>query len=343
MRHDSISDSGISRRTTLIAGLSALGLVASGGGRLITSAAAADSGPYSGTGVAASKTPAFFQATVGDAKVTALLDGGFVIPTAGLPKFFPDSSPTLANLDNLVFPHPDGLAIPVGAYLIETGRNTVLIDAGGGPNYLPTTGRLQASLAAVGVAPEKVDTILLTHMHMEHALGMSTADGKQAFPNAEVVVSNAEYTFWLDDANISRVPQGKSFVEGARRAVAPYSGRIRRFNDDRETEVVAGISTLPGPGHTPGNTSFLLTSGSQSMLIMGDVLHHPVLQLPTPRARIGVDVDPALGVESRVRTLESIAGKTTFVGGMHLPWPGFGRIARSGEGFAYLAMPWQFA
>jgi glyoxylase-like metal-dependent hydrolase (beta-lactamase superfamily II) len=342
MVHDSLFRSGISRRAALVAGFSAAGLIA-GGGRGLISQAAAQSGPYSGTGIAASRTPAFFKATVGDAQVTALLDGGFVIPTAGLPKFFPDSGQTLSNLDSLVFPHPDGLAIPVGAYLIETGRNVVLIDAGGGPDYLPTTGRLLASLAAAGVSPEKVDTILLTHMHMEHALGMSSTDGNRVFPNAEVVVSNTEYTFWLDDANISRVPQGKSFVEGARKAVAPYTNRIRRFSDSHETEVVPGISTLPGPGHTPGNTSFMLTSGSESMLIMGDVLHHPVMQLPAPRARVGVDVDPALGVESRIRTLEAIAGKTTYVGGMHLPWPGFGRIARSGEGFAYLAMPWQFA
>lgn len=341
MRNISLLGAEIGRRSALVGGLATLGIFASEGKGLLSSARA-QSGPYTGTG-AASRTPAFFQAKVGDAKVTALLDGGFVIPSAGLPKFFPDSAQTLSTLDRLVFPHPDGLAIPVGAYLIETGRNVVLIDAGGGPTYLPTTGRLLASLAAAGIAPEKVDTILLTHLHMEHALGITTAEGARAFKNAEVVVSDTEYRFWLDDANISRVPQGETFVKGARRAVAPYADRIRRFSDDKEQEVVAGISTLPGPGHTPGNTSFMLTSGNASMLILGDVLHHPVLQLPTPRVRVGVDVDPALGVESRVRTLDAIANTRTYVGGMHLPWPGFGQIVRDGEGYAYLAMPWQLA
>ncbi|MGU3358949.1 MBL fold metallo-hydrolase [Methylobacterium sp. M6A4_1b] len=341
MRDVSIFGPAIGRRGALVGAAAALGAIVAGR-KQVVSPASAQSGPYAGTG-ASSRTPAFFPTKVGTAKVTALLDGGFVIPTAGLPKFFPDSERTIATLDSQVFTHPDGLAIPVGAYLIETGRNVVLVDAGGGATYLPTTGRLLASLAAAGVTPDKVDTILLTHMHMEHALGITTAEGKRVFPNAEVVVSEAEYAFWLDDANLSRVPQGDSFVKGARRAVAPYADRIRRFRDTGETEVVPGISTLPGPGHTPGNTSFMLTSGNASMLILGDVLHHPVLQLPTPRARVGVDVDPALGVESRLRTLDAVAGKATFVGGMHLPWPGFGRIVRSGDGFSYLAMPWQLA
>ena len=340
MRNISLHGAQIGRRSALVGGLATLGILASEGKGLLSSARA-QSGPYTGTG-AASQTPAFFQTTVGDAKVTALLDGGFVVPTNGLAKFFPDSAETISKLDTLLYPHPEGLAIPVGAYLVETSKNVVLIDAGGGPTYLPTTGRLQASLKAAGIAPEKVDTILLTHLHMEHALGISTADGKKVFPNAEVLVSEAEYKFWMDDANLSKVPQGETFVAGARRSIAPYKDSIRRFAD-QEKEVVAGFSALPGPGHTPGNTSFMLTSGSASLLILGDVVHSPVLQLPTPRARVGVDVDPALGVESRVRTLDAIAGKTTFVGGMHLPWPGFGRMARNGDGYAYLAMPWQLA
>jgi hypothetical protein len=78
------------------------------------------------------------------------------------------------------------------------------------------------------------------------------------------------------------------------------------------------------------------------MLIWGDIAHQMVIQLARPRWRVGVDVDPVMGAESRVRTLDMLAAERILMGGVHVPWPGFGRIIRDGEGFLYVPRPAQF-
>jgi glyoxylase-like metal-dependent hydrolase (beta-lactamase superfamily II) len=139
------------------------------------------------------------------------------------------------------------------------------------------------------------------------------------------------------------VPQGQRFIEAARRAIRPYDGRIRSFALDREVEVLPGVFSVPAPGHTPGHVSFRFTSGNETMLIWGDIAHQTVIQLARPRWRVGVDVDQAMGVESRVRTLTMLAAERILVGGVHVPWPGFGRVVADGEGFAWVPRPWQVA
>jgi glyoxylase-like metal-dependent hydrolase (beta-lactamase superfamily II) len=99
---------------------------------------------------------------------------------------------------------------------------------------------------------------------------------------------------------------------------------------------------MPAPGHTPGHVSFRITSQNQSMLIWGDIAHQTVIQLARPRWRVGVDVDRDAGVESRVRTLTFLAEERMLTGGVHVPWPGFGRVIRDGEGFAWVQRPLQF-
>jgi glyoxylase-like metal-dependent hydrolase (beta-lactamase superfamily II) len=144
------------------------------------------------------------------------------------------------------------------------------------------------------------------------------------------------------------VPQGQRFIEAARRAIRPYPGRIRTVEMRSGLEVIPGVFMEPAPGHTPGHVSFRVTSQNQSMLIWGDIAHQMVIQLARPRWRVGVDVDPVMGAESRVRTLDMLAAERILMGGVHVPWPGFGRIIRDtsspgGEGFLYVPRPAQFA
>ena len=108
-------------------------------------------------------------------------------------------------------------------------------------------------------------------------------------------------------------------------------------------EVIPGVFMSPAPGHTPGHVSYRLTSQNQSMLIWGDIAHQMVIQPARPRWRVGVDVDSATGVESRVRTLTMLAEEGLLMDGVHAPWPGFGRVIRDGEGFLYVPRPLRFA
>ena len=302
--------------------------------------------PAAATGVPpqqGANPPRFSRLKIGDVEVTTLLDGAMGGTNAGIQNFFPDSRPEdIAPLRERAFAIEAGLHQPVGAYLINTGRNLAMIDCGGHSSFIPTTGGTLAALRASGYTPEQVDTVLLTHIHPEHALGLSYDGTTRNFPNAEVVVTQIDHQFWTDPAMESRVPQGQRFIEAGRRAIRPYAGRIRTVEMREGLEVIPGVFMVPAPGHTPGHVSFRLTSQNQTMLIWGDIAHQMVIQLARPRWRVGVDVDSAMGVESRVRTLEMLAAERLLMGGVHVPWPGFGRIIRDGEGFLYVPRPAQF-
>lgn len=321
------------RRSLLLAGA---GLAAGA----LPAASARAAAPLAGT-----RNPGFHRTRVGDVEVTVLLDGAMGGGgEAFIPRFLPDSTPEeLRALRERAWFMDTGLHQPVGAYVLNTGRQLIMVDCGGHSSFIPTTGRTLDALRASGYQPEQVDVVLLTHIHPEHALGLSYDGTTRNFPNAEVVVSAIDHAFWTDPAQESRVPQGQRFIEAARRAIRPYAGRIRTFEMAREVEVLPGIFSVPAPGHTPGHVSFRFTSQNQSMLIWGDIAHQTVIQLARPRWRVGVDVDQAMGVESRVRHLEMLAAERILVGGVHVPWPGFGRVIRDGEGsFAWVQRPFQF-
>jgi glyoxylase-like metal-dependent hydrolase (beta-lactamase superfamily II) len=291
---------------------------------------------------AATRAPGFHRIRVGEIEVTALLDGGMQGSNDFIPRFFPDSTPeAIAALRERAWFEPRGLHQPVGCYVVNTGRSLFMVDCGGHSSFIPTTGGTLAALRASGYAPEQIEAVLLTHIHPEHALGLSHDGTTRNFPNAEVVVSAVDHAFWTDPAMEARVPQGQRFIEAARRAIRPYAGRIRTFALDREVEVLPGVASVPAPGHTPGHVSYRFSSGNETMLIWGDIAHQTVIQLARPRWRVGVDVDQAMGVESRVRTLAMLAAERILVGGVHVPWPGFGRVVADGEGFAWVQRPWQ--
>lgn len=326
-----MTDLSFARRATMLGAAGAATLAA-------LPAAATDVPPQQGA-----NPPRFSRLKIGDVEVTTLLDGAMGGTNAGIQNFFPDSRPEdIAPLRERAFAIEAGLHQPVGAYLINTGRNLAMIDCGGHSSFIPTTGGTLAALRASGYTPEQVDTVLLTHIHPEHALGLSYDGTTRNFPNAEVVVTQIDHQFWTDPAMESRVPQGQRFIEAGRRAIRPYAGRIRTVEMREGLEVIPGVFMVPAPGHTPGHVSFRLTSQNQTMLIWGDIAHQMVIQLARPRWRVGVDVDSAMGVESRVRTLEMLAAERVLMGGVHVPWPGFGRIIRDGEGFLYVPRPAQF-
>lgn len=282
----------------------------------------------------------FFRLKVGATEVTTLLDGGMGGTNEFIQRFFPDSTPAeIAPLRERSFAIDRGLHQPVNAFLLNTGRNLALIDCGGHPSFQPTTGRCIDALIASGYAPEQVDTVILTHIHPEHALGLSYDGTTRNFPNAEVVVTATDHRFWTDPAMESRVPQGQNFIQAARRAIGPYAGRIRTLEMREGLEAIPGVFMMPAPGHTPGHVSWRVTSDNQSMLIWGDIAHQMTIQLARPRWRVGVDVDAAMGIESRVRTLTMLAEERLLMGGVHVPWPGMGRVVRDGEGFAFVPYP----
>jgi len=219
----------------------------------------------------------------------------------------------------------DHTSIHINCYLVCSGGRTILIDAGAG-GFKQWGGRLKTNLLLAGIQPSEIDAILLTHAHPDHVGGLMDASGEAVFPNAELVAHHQEVAFWQDDGNLSRAPErarGNFLV--ARQAFDGYRDRLRTFEGG---EVLPGITAMPLPGHTAGHTGYRLDSGDKSLLVWGDIVHFPQIQVPRPEVSIAFDQDTHLAADTRSKLLDSVASDRLLIAGMHLGEPGFARIER---------------
>lgn len=291
------------------------------------------------TSGAAGQPAGVYRFRLGEATVTALLDGHIAIA----PELVVGLDPAQADQALMAAGYPkgfQGLQIPVNGYLVEMNGRKTLIDAGAAATMGPGGGGLLPALAALGVTPAEIDEVLLTHLHLDHVAGVVDGSGAAMFPNAELVVAQSEWDFWHDEAVFASVPEeNRGFFHIARTSVAPYADRMRFFTG--EEEVSSGILSVPMPGHTPGHAGFQLNSGDDSLLIWGDLIHMTTLQMAHPEWTVVFDGDPALTVESRKRFLDRAAADNLLVAGMHLDFPGLGRVQRAGEAYHFQQAPWQ--
>ena len=223
--------------------------------------------------------------------------------------------------------------LDVNCFLIRHGDSFMLSDAGSGHTMGPTLGKLPANLRAIGVAPEEIKIILLTHLHPDHSLGLVDEAEQPVFPNAELIMHESEAAFWLDrvpqPTDSERVARG---TKAQRRVTAPYRDHMRRIKDG---EVLTGITAMLRPGHTPGHTNYLIQSGGERLLMWGDIVHLASVQMQRPDATLVFDVDPDIARVSRQRVLADAASEGFVVAGAHLPAPGFGRVVHAGAGYAF--------
>lgn len=278
--------------------------------------------------------PGALRWTLGDLTVTALNDGRsqFTLDlVTGIPR------EEAAALQRAGF-RPEAPVGTVNAFLITgAGRAPALIDTGYGRSGPETAGRTPAALAAAGVRPEEIETILVSHLHPDHVGGLSP-DGTAAYPNAEIVVHADEAAHWLPDAALAGAPEAaKPFFEGARSAVAPYAGRMR---EHRGGEVLPGITAVHLPGHTPGHCGFRVVSGGQALLMWTDVVHMPAIQFKKPQAGVAFDVDGEQARETRRRIMDEVASEGTLIAGSHLEFPALGYVARDGAGYSFVPVLW---
>jgi glyoxylase-like metal-dependent hydrolase (beta-lactamase superfamily II) len=231
--------------------------------------------------------------------------------------------------------------LSVNAFLIRSGGRLALIETGSGAYLGPTAGHLIANLAATGVSPEEIDTILLTHMHPDHSAGLTDmTSGTANYRNAELVVHENEPKHWFDDAAMARGSEREKrlMFQQAREQTAPYRERMRTF---AKGEVWPGVTAMPIPGHTPGHSGFLVESAGERLLIWGDVVHMPEVQVPRPDVSMVVDTDPQAAAASRRRVFDMVASERMLVTGMHLHFPGFAHVVREGGGYRLVPEAWR--
>jgi glyoxylase-like metal-dependent hydrolase (beta-lactamase superfamily II) len=224
--------------------------------------------------------------------------------------------------------------------LVNTGSRLILIDTGTAGQLGPTTGHMAGALAAAGVQPSAIDTILISHFHPDHINGIKDKDGKKVFANAEIMVPAPEWAFWMDDSKMSAAPEtARPGFLNVRRIFSDIAAEVKRFEPG--DEVAPGITSIAAYGHTPGHTAFAVASGAQSMLVLGDITNHPWLFARHPHWQGMFDVDGNMAVETRKRLLDRASADKMLVQGYHFPFPASGYIAKAGRGYEVVPVMWQ--
>jgi glyoxylase-like metal-dependent hydrolase (beta-lactamase superfamily II) len=213
-----------------------------------------------------------------------------------------------------------------------------MIDTGFGSAFSASVGFAIAHMEACSVTPEQIDTVLLTHCHVDHVSGLIDRAGVAVFPDAELRLHAHERDFWFDEAKLAAAsPTLREAFATARRALALYQVRTRPFTGG---EVFPGVTAIAEPGHTPGHTGYLVQSGDQRVLVWGDIVHLPGIQFPRPEASMVFDIDQDEARATRQRMLEFVADEKILIAGMHLDFPTFGHVERAGSGYVFIPEVW---
>ena len=224
--------------------------------------------------------------------------------------------------------------IPFTVIAINTGGRLVLIDSGtgGGQAGGPKAGLLAQSMAAAGLDPKAVKTIVISHFHGDHISGLMAKDtNAQMFPDAEIIVPAAEYKWWTQP--IDSIAQPRRGLAQRVQATFPTWKNVKQV--DGEAELVPGVRALPAHGHTQGHTVHLISSGGKQLLVTADATNLPALFVKNPQWQAGFDHVPDLAVETRRRLFDRAIADKAMVAGYHWGLPNVGTIVKDGSGYAF--------
>lgn len=292
------------------------------------------------TPIVGSQTPLVYRRKIGKYEITVLGDGYVDLPH----QIWANVSPEQADryLTDAFVP-TGSIRNGVNAYLINTGEKLILVDSGARDLFGPNAGLLPNNLAAIGVKPEDIDQVLITHVHPDHVAGLYTAEGKVTVPNGEIFVDETDLNYWTSEsAQAQAVDISKPWFDVARQWKNAFDGRISTFKGEKD--LGDGISSFPLPGHTPGHTGYRVESAGETLLIIGDAVISAAIQFANPDASAIWDTNAEDGKKSR-RTIFDVAAKErTLVTATHVPFPSFGYVDRRADGsYAWVPEEWRYA
>jgi glyoxylase-like metal-dependent hydrolase (beta-lactamase superfamily II) len=293
---------------------------------------------------AGTQAPSWYRYKVGSIEVTVVADG--------VNRFkMPDDIVTNVKREEvnaaLVAAHgePDFLATPYNPIVVNTGQKLVVIDTGLGEAALNASkgriGQFLTNLAAAGIDPNAVDTVIISHYHGDHVNGLLKADNSLAFPNAEILVPAAEHKFWMDDGEMSRAPKGRIeelFRNNRRIFAGEVMKRLRTYDAGRE--VVPGITAVATHGHSMGHNSHVLASGSSQVYVQADVTHVPFLFARNPGWHAFYDQDPVMAEATRRKVYDMLVAEKMLLQGFHYPFPSLAHVEKSGSGYREAPVAW---
>ena len=216
-----------------------------------------------------------------------------------------------------------GFTHSTNVFLIKANGRNILVDTGFGTTIFE-------KMAKIGVQPDQVDAVLMTHLHGDHIGGLAK-DGAALLPNATLYVSTLEREYFTEI----------QVNDGAVAALAAYGNKVVSFDPGELgatlSAIIPGISPIAAYGHTPGHTAYLVEDGKDTLLIAGDFLHVGLVQFPNPAISAIYDVDPEAAAATRIQLLRYAAEQKIPIGGMHIVYPGIGTVEPLNKGFMFTA------
>jgi len=292
---------------------------------LAACAPASDEAPPAEAGGAATPTIAAFRAgenvapfTIGTLQAAALKDAAFSPANDNRTLAI---NQTKAEVDALLTANglaTDVLELSVQPLIVRTADRVLLFDTGNGPSAM-----LSASMATAGVEAGAVTDIFISHSHGDHVNGLVAASGGLAFPNATVHISANEWAAMQANAQLAAL-------------VSTVAPRVSTFAPGAEL-VPGAVRAVDIQGHTPGHSGYLITSGQESLLYIGDTMHHHVISVQRPDWTIAFDADAPLAQASRREVLSSSAASGQRIYAVHFPFPGLGRFENRAGTFVWVA------
>ncbi|MEM7218579.1 MAG: MBL fold metallo-hydrolase [Pseudomonadota bacterium] len=276
---------------------------------------------------------------IGDFRITRVVE----METAGGSRFIlPDATRDAVLPMDWLMPHfaneQGQLIMSIHALVIDTGDRRIIVDTCVGNDKeraIPTWNHLQTSfledLSAAGYPPETIDTVMCTHLHVDH-VGWNTrlVDGEwlPTFPNARYLIAEKEWAYW--DA-VGDDDYGPVLSDSVRPIIA---AGLATFVPETY-EVCPGVTLEPTPGHTPGHVSVHVVSGAEEALITGDCFHHPC-QMTRLDWCSSADYDRGEGQATRERLMARYVDSDVLIIGTHFATPSAGKVRHNAAGGYWL-------
>jgi glyoxylase-like metal-dependent hydrolase (beta-lactamase superfamily II) len=206
---------------------------------------------------------------------------------------------------------------------VRTPDKVLLFDTGAAGLMGPTAGKLPVSLYSASVEPGSVTDIFISHAHGDHVGGLVGGQGQLFFPNATIHMSANEWAALKGDKQMAAL-------------VTAITPKVVEFQPD--AEIIPGVvKAVDIKGHTPGHSGYLITSGTDSLLYQGDIMHHSIISVQQPDWTIQFDGDAKVAQASRKAMLEAWSASGQKIFAPHFPFPGTGKYEKQGDKIVWVA------
>jgi glyoxylase-like metal-dependent hydrolase (beta-lactamase superfamily II) len=258
---------------------------------------------------------------IGNLDAYALEDGTIDVPNDSVVFGLGRSPRDVAAVLSAASLPTDTLSLSIQPLLVKDASHVLLFDTGARDASFAHAGHLPASLALTGVAAAEVTDIFISHAHPDHIGGLVTKSNALAFPNATIHIAKPE---WL---SMQKDPKATTIISAIASKLAPF---------EPGATILPEVTAVASPGHTPGHSSYEISSAGDKLLYLGDVAHHYVVSLQKPEWSCGWDEDKANGEKLREQTLATLARSGEHVYAGHVPFPGLGHVRVSGAEYAWV-------